>query len=212
MALHDGLAPHGAVRRATLAVLAVALAVATAGCVATPGTAPSDTDTSATATGSPGTDSPTQTPPPDDADTTPDGSPAESPTDTPVAGPATPLPNETVSLPEGPKVAPERPSELTAETVRRYARTFEYRYVYNALWYDEYSDVSADCEVDTVERVDVGWKAVVTCTAYSNTGGPTDGTASPTELHADWFTQSFTYLIDENSTVRREATGAEREG
>lgn len=210
MPLHDRLAPRCAAGRATLAVLAVALLVATAGCVATPGTAPSDTDT--TATDRSATDSPTQSPPPGDADTTPDGSPAGSPTDTPVTGPATPLPNETVSLPEGPKVAPDRPAALTAETVRRYARTFEYRYVYNSLWYNEYSDVTADCEVDTVERVDVGWKAVVTCTAYSNTGGPTDGTASPTELHADWFTQSFTYLLDENSTVRREATDAERDG
>lgn len=212
MSLHDRLAPRRAARRTTLAVLAVALSVATAGCVATPGAAPSDADTTATATDPSATDSPTQSPPPGDADTTPDGSPAGSPTHTPVAGPATPLPNETVSLPEGPKVAPERPAELTAETVRRYAHTFEYRYVYNALWYDEYSDVTADCEVDTVERVDVGWQAIVTCTAYSNTGGPTDGTASPTELHADWFTQSFTYLIDENSTVRREGTDAERDG
>lgn len=121
----------------------------------------------------------------------------ESPTPT-----AAPLPDETVSLPDGPKTAPDRPSELDADSVAEYVRTYEYRYVYNSLWYSDDSNVNLECEVDGVEEIPAGWRAVVTCTGYSNTRGEATGTATATELHADWFTQTFVYYVDEDSVVR----------
>lgn len=199
--------PHDALHRTTLRVVAVAVLLVAAGCVAGPGgpvspTTDSPTDSQTTPSPdepSPGSDSPT-------ADSS-----EPSPIGTPVVRPGTPLPNTTVDLPEGPKTAPERPDTLTEATVSEYAKTFEYRYVYNSLWYNQYSNITADCHVVSATEAEVGWKVVVSCTAYSNTRGPADGTESPTTLHADWFTQVYTYLIDEDSTVRRRATEGETE-
>jgi hypothetical protein len=139
-------------------------------------------------------------------------SPEESATtDTEQASPSTPLPDETVPFPDGPKRRPERPERLTLETARSFVRTHEYRYVYNQLWYDESTDVNLECEVLTAREVDVGYKVVVSCTGYSNTGGEQrpNSTATSTVVHADYFTQVYTYLLDEESLVRRRATEEE---
>ncbi|MFC6794627.1 hypothetical protein ACFQFH_10140 [Halobaculum halobium] len=116
----------------------------------------------------------------------------------------TELPGDPVDWPDGPKERPDRPETLNESSVGSFARAYEYRYVYNSLWYDETSDVSAECESDAVERRGDAWRAVVTCTAYSNTGGEStaDGTATSTVLHADWFTQTYVYWIDEESVHR----------
>ena len=154
---------------------------------------------------SPQTSSPTVSPsdPPET-----EGSP--SPDDGPTS-PSTPLPNETVTFPDGPKTRPERPETLTLETARSFVRDHEYRYVYNQLWYDESTDVSLSCEILDAREIDVGYEVVVSCTGYSNTGGEQrpNSTATSTVMHADYFTQVYTYLLDENSLVRRRATEEE---
>jgi len=138
----------------------------------------------------------------------PAGSPTETPSDT-VESPtdtatdvATPLPNRTVEFPDGPKERPERPEALTEDSVGEFAKTFEYRYAYNSLWYSEHSDVELDCTLEGVIERDGWYEATVSCTGYSNTGGETNGTETATELHADWFTQTFVYSVDENSLIR----------
>ena len=123
---------------------------------------------------------------------------------------ATPLPDRTVALLDGPKARPDRPDSLTLETARTYAREFEYRYVYNSLWYGESTDVTLSCEVVDARAVDVGYEVVVSCTGYSNTNNDSDGNATATMVHADYFTQVYTYLLDEDSVVRRRATEAEK--
>ncbi|SDM53772.1 hypothetical protein SAMN04487949_1999 [Halogranum gelatinilyticum] len=125
---------------------------------------------------------------------------------------ATPLPDRTVALPDGPKTRPDHPDSLTLETARTYARKFEYGYVYNSLWYSESTEVTLSCEVVDAREVDVGYKVVVSCTGYSNTGGggESDGNTTATMVHADYFTQVYTYLLDEDSVVRRRATAAEK--
>lgn len=171
--------------RALIAAISVALLV-TSGCLATPG-APTTDDGSPSAS---------------------DGSPAATSADTTTAAAvSTPLPGTSVDWPDGPKERPTRPATLNESAVGSFARTFEYRYVYNSLWYDETSDVSSECELDAVERRGDAWRAVVTCTAYSNTGGETtaDGTATSTVVHADWFTQTYVYWIDEESVHRERA-------
>ena len=148
--------------------------------------------------------------------TTGDGSPGASeespatPTGTASATAAsTPLPGDSIDWPDGPKERPERPPTLNESAVGSFARSYEYRYVYNSLWYDETSEVSAECELDAVERRGDAWRAVVTCTAYSNTGGESAGdgtaTATSTVLHADWFTQTYVYWIDGQSVHRERA-------
>lgn len=164
--------------RALIAAVTVALLV-TSGCVATPG---------GPATG--------------------DGSPAATSAGaTTGTAASTPLPGTSIDWPDGPKEPPERPSTLNESSVGSFARTYEYRFVYNSLWYDETSEVSAECELDAVERRGDAWRAVVTCTAYSNTGGEStaDGTATSTVVHADWFTQTYVYWIDEESVHRDRA-------
>ena len=113
-------------------------------------------------------------------------------------------PAGSVDFPDGPKDRPDRPSTLNASTVREYVRTYEYRYAYNSLWIDEYTDVTLDCRVDDVTRRSWGYEAVVTCTGYSNTRIPESATPpTPTPgPHADWFTQTYRYRVSED-TIRR---------
>lgn len=105
---------------------------------------------------------------------------------------------------DGPKSEPARPDELTAERVAAYVRTYEYRYVYNTLWYDESSEVTLECEEPVVSKTDEGYRARITCTGYSNTGGAVaDATETATVLHADYFTREWVYLVTETETIRR---------
>lgn len=134
------------------------------------------------------------------------GSPTDSPSPTasPTPSQYTPLPDRMVEWPDGPKERPAIPDELTESSVRSFAKTHEFRYVYNSLWYSKHSEVDVTCERPEVERIDVGWRAVVTCSGYSTTQGTPDedgNTATP--MHADWFTQTWAYLIDENSIIRQ---------
>ncbi|SHG81535.1 hypothetical protein [Halobaculum gomorrense] len=116
------------------------------------------------------------------------------------------LPGEPVEWPDGPKTQPDPPATWNESSVGSFARTHEYRYVYNSLWYDESTEVSIECELDGVSRERDAWRAVVTCTASSNTGGDPveNGTATSTVMHADYFTQTWAYWIDgETDTVHR---------
>jgi hypothetical protein len=115
------------------------------------------------------------------------------------------LPEGSVEFPDGPKFRPERPDELTAESVRKYVKTFEYRYVYNKLYYDETSAVRETCGVDSVTEYGAGFRVVVWCSASSNTE------RNGSTYHADYFTQYATYFVGSNSTVRYEGESATRD-
>lgn len=130
--------------------------------------------------------------------------PTATPTATPTTPTATPLPAGSVEFPDGPKEPPDRPATLNASTVREYVYAYEYRYVYNSLWINEYTDVSLDCRIDTVTDQPWGYAVVVTCTGYSNTEPPENATATPGP-HADWFTQTYRYLVSDEHTHRRDA-------
>lgn len=138
---------------------------------------------------------------------TPSGSATPTSTDTPTSTgtpPATePTPAGEIDFPDGPKSPPERPDELTRETVREYVLMYERRYAYNALYENEYTEVSLTCEVLSVDAADPGYRAVVRCSGYSNTGGPDEGTATATEVHADWGSRRFVYRVTAASTTRR---------
>lgn len=114
---------------------------------------------------------------------------------------ATPLPPGTVDYPDGPKEPPQRPDTLTTSSVRTYVSTAEYRYAYNSLWVNEYTDVKLECRVDEVSETPWGYESVVTCTGHSNTDPPPNASVTPGP-HADWFTQSFRYRVSENATHR----------
>lgn len=126
-------------------------------------------------------------------------SPEPTTTDTPLSG-------DPVEFPDGPKERPERPATPNESTVREYARTYEYRYAYNSLWYGEGSDVELECDVESVTEQSYGYEAVVTCTGYSNTRGTTaNSTATGTTLHADWGSQTYRYRISADATTRAHA-------
>ena len=114
---------------------------------------------------------------------------------------ATPLPQGSVDFPDGPKEPPERPAVLNESSVREYARTFEYRAAYNSLRINEYTDVTLACRVDSGSERPWGYEAVVTCTGHSDTNVPENATVTPGP-HADWFTQSYRYRVDETATHR----------
>lgn len=120
-----------------------------------------------------------------------------SPTSTPPSG-------EPAVLPDGPKEQPDRPEDLTRSSVRAYVHDFEYRYAYNSLWINKYTEVVLECRVDDLTERAWGYEAVVTCTGYSNTKVPDNATATPGP-HADWFTQSYQYLVTAEATYRKDA-------
>jgi len=129
-------------------------------------------------------------------------------TDEPTTHPvevSTSLPEGSVEFPDGPKSRPERPDELTAESVREYVKTFEYRYVYNLLYRDESTSVHAESGVDSVSEYGRGFRVVAWCSAWANYDQ--DGTT----LHADYFTQYATYFVGPDSTVRYEGESATRD-
>lgn len=110
----------------------------------------------------------------------------------------------TAEFPDGPKSPPERPAELTAGTAREYVETFERRWVYNRLYRDESSDIRQECGVDSVAERGAGFRVVVWCSAWANSG------AAETTIHADYFTQYATYFVGPNSTVRRDGESKTR--
>lgn len=129
-----------------------------------------------------------------------------SDTSTPVGETPTPYPDTTTELPDGPMEPPKRPAELNRTSAASYVQTFEYRYAYNILWYDDSSDVNVECDVESVEPDQDGYRVTVGCYGYSNTGGETNGTATATEVHADWGDRSFTYYVDADTTLRLDNT------
>lgn len=65
------------------------------------------------------------------------------------------------------------------------------------------TDVEQTCGVDSVSEYGEGFRAVVWCSAYSNTR------RDNTTLHADYFTQYATYFVGAGSTVRQEGEPTE---
>ena len=187
-------------RRALLGACAGVVA-ALAGCVSDGGP-PGGTDSSTGTSTREATDTPTPTAVPTD-DRTTDGS------ETGTVGAGTPS-YRPVDFPDGPKSPPAVPSTLTAESVRTFVRTHEYRYAYNELWMGEGTEVSLDCSVRRVGRIDDGWRAIVRCTGYANRQAAVpNGTSTATAVHADYFTQYWAYRVAEESVRRRRATETE---
>jgi hypothetical protein len=115
-----------------------------------------------------------------------------------------PHPEESNEFPDGPKSRPERPVELTAETVREFVRTFEYRWVYNTLYGDETTSVHAECGVESVTEYDLGFRVVAWCSAWA------DSERNGTTIHADYFTQYATYLVSDDGVTRYEGRSKTR--
>lgn len=182
-------------RRRALQLGATVLAGSVAGC--TSGLLTDESDS-----GEPGSSETTTTEP-----TTTDSTTTDSTTTEPTThslGVETSLPEGSVELPDGPKSPPERPEDLTAETVREYVKTFEYRWVYNHLYHGETTEVHEECGVDSVTEYGKGFRVVVWCSGWANY--ESDGET----VHADYFTQYATYFVGSNSTVRQEGKAGTR--
>jgi hypothetical protein len=120
----------------------------------------------------------------------------------------TPFQGTPVDFPDGPKAQPPIPDRLSRESVREFVHTHEYRFAYNQLWYGSGTDVTLSCEVGTVEDVGVGYRAVVTCRGSSTVRGTVENsTKTRTPIHADWFDQTYVYLVDEETVIRRYEDG-----
>jgi hypothetical protein len=183
----------------TLAVALVAFALF-AGCLGVPGSEATTDEASPPPTEPTRTSSPTET--------------VTVPT-TAYEVSYTPFPDTEPTFPDGPKHPPDRPATPTEESVSEFVRAYERRWVYNSMYVEDASDFTAsvDCSVEHLTERDVGYVAVVGCTAYAeyHTDRTPGGTETPAKVHADWFTQYFTYLVDEDSLVRRDPTPDEEE-
>lgn len=172
-------------RRRALQLGAIALAGSVAGC--TSGLLTDESDSGEAST----------------SGTTTTNSTTTEPT-THALGVETSLPEGSVEFPDGPKSRPKRPGDLTAETVREYVKTFEYRWVYNKLYHDETTEVHEECGVDSVTEYGEGFRVVVWCSAYANY--ESDGRT----VHADYFTQYATYSVGSDNTVRQDGKSGTR--
>lgn len=128
---------------------------------------------------------------------------ADEPTTRPTGADRS-LPEGSVEFPDGPTSPPERPADLTAESVRTYVQTYERRFVYNDLYRDDATEINAECGVDSVTRYGDGFRVVVWCSAYANYD------RDATTLHVDYFTQYATYFVGPTGTVRREGRSKTR--
>ncbi|UPV74441.1 hypothetical protein M0R89_18155 [Halorussus limi] len=184
----------GLARRRAIRLGAAALVGSVAGCVS----GVRDDESGATTT-----DSGTET----TADATTDANNTDAATTdatTHALGVDTSLPEGPVVFPEGPKSRPERPADLTAESVERYVETFERGWVYNELYRGASSSVHQECGVESVQEYGDGFRVVVWCSAWANSG------SGETTVYADYFRQYATYFVGENSTVRREGRAETR--
>lgn len=118
---------------------------------------------------------------------------------------ATPYPNRSPAFPAGPKSEPDRPGELTADTVASFVKSYEFRYSYNDLWAGPGTEVGMSeqsCRVEAVEPRDPGYVVTVRCSAYVNE--PVGGDDSTRTRHADYPPWTVRYYVDENSLLREE--------
>jgi hypothetical protein len=142
---------------------------------------------------------------PSDPETTVAATNTETQTTTHALGVDTSLPEGSVEFPEGPNSRPDRPDDLTAESVAQYVEAFERRWVYNELHRGESSSVHQECGVDSVTAHGEGFRVVAWCSAWVNFG------EGETTVHGDYFTQYATYYVGPDSTVRREGKSGTRE-
>lgn len=121
----------------------------------------------------------------------------ESPTPSPTPERTeTPLPNRSVSFPDGPKAQPDRPAELTLQTAISYVRTFHYRATFNQIWKTESNGADLSCEVVRAAQRGSRFRIVLHCqVALRNAGGNESGNVI--EEH------TVVYLLDENSLLQR---------
>lgn len=159
------------------ATVALAALLVLAGCLGGPAGSPAD----------PGTTGRSPTP------TTTSPAPATATTTSPAAPPTTP---GTLS----PKPVPEKPDDLTAESVRAFVVAYEEAYVYNRAVEDgSYDRVNVACGVRSLNRTAGAFRVRVEC-GISTYRWDSDARAT---LHGDGFARA-TYLVEESATVRRD--------
>jgi hypothetical protein len=125
-----------------------------------------------------------------------DGS-SESPTDSPTLTPrGTPAATGTYAdAPSGPESYPDRPDELTRESVVEYVRTYEHARVTNLLHEPDVADLHVECTGVHDTAAHGGHYALAHCTGYANYE---DG------LHADWGQRPALFFVAPTLTVRIE--------
>jgi hypothetical protein len=128
------------------------------------------------------------------------GAPGIQPADSPQ-GPneAATSTAEPVAFPDGPKSQPDRPDELTEESVREYVRTLQYRISYNSLWDSDVEEVNLKCWVEGVENDGEAFTAEVSCSgSYTEYHGESE----TQEAIYDLASLRYRYFVSSNSTRR----------
>lgn len=110
---------------------------------------------------------------------------------------STPIPTPTATgthgdLPAGPRSYPDRPADLSPETVREYVHDVEHARTYNVLYEPDMTDSSLDCRTVYERESDGGHYALASCTGYANYPN----------VHADWGQTPALYFVSDDLTVR----------
>lgn len=189
-------------RRQVLASLSAVPALAAAGCVETPSeTGGSDGDTNGDRDGDTDGDRDSD----GDGDRNRDGN-----TDALHA----PAPSDPPELPGGPKEPPEKPAEITPESISEYVAAFERAYVYNRLHCSDPGSISVSADGATTWETDHGVYAFASASGYSEceTDRGTVVADHGPEPHAYAVGEEFVVRIDGGRSVSRgrdEAYGSE---
>lgn len=124
-------------------------------------------------------------------------SPSPTPTQTPAHTP-TPLPDRTVSFPDGPKAPPTRPADLTLRTAIGYVREFHYRATYNTLWPEGGDGPKLSCQVVRAAQRGSVFRVVARCDTSLNVETATDASDAGLSLGRD-----YVYYLDGDSLIRK---------
>lgn len=129
----------------------------------------------------------------DESGSSPEPTPTTEPTAT--ATPVSPPTGTYASMPGGPADYPERPDELTPETVTEYARQFEHARTENSLHEPNIEEHNVESRAIYDTSSAGGHYAIATANGYANYS---DG------VHADWGQRPGFYFLTPELTVRIE--------
>jgi len=105
-----------------------------------------------------------------------------------------------------PKELPERPADLTAETVREFVADYERAYTYNGLLTEDTERVEVDVREVQVSETPGSYRVRVEARWYTWAGGlpREDGNGTTTPIHGDGPLYDVVYDVTDDRLVRHE--------
>lgn len=112
---------------------------------------------------------------------------------------SSPIGTPTTAPPPTPRALPEKPANLTRETVVSFVIEYEEARLHNEQIRDgNYTDIEAGCRNRSIDATNGGFSVTISCRFALY------GTSDEAEFVADGATGNITYTVDETAIERRE--------